>query len=30
VIMLTIAVVFSKRGSLAEEAPAAGETKAAA
>ena len=30
VIMLTIAVVFSKRGSLAEEAPAAGETKQAA
>jgi K(+)-stimulated pyrophosphate-energized sodium pump len=30
VIMLTIAVVFSKRGSLAEEAPAAGEAKQAA
>jgi K(+)-stimulated pyrophosphate-energized sodium pump len=30
VIMLTIAVVFSKRGSLAEEAPAAATTKQAA
>jgi hypothetical protein len=30
VIMLAIAVAFSKRGSLAEEAPAAGVTKKAA